>query len=77
MEGISKGQVSRICQDLDEEVEGFRTRELEGRYPYLWLDATFLKVRGQGQVVSQAVVHSHRDEGYWREGGSGAERGPQ
>ena len=56
MEGISKSQVSRMCQELDEEVEGFRTRELEGPYPYLWLDATFVKVRQQGRVVSQAVV---------------------
>jgi|TARA_Y100000310_G_C20592804_1_gene768959 transposase-like protein len=56
MEGISKSQVSRMCQDLDEEVEGFRARELEGPYPYLWLDATFVKVREQGRVVSQAVV---------------------
>ena len=56
MEGISKSQVSRMCQELDEEVEGFRTRELEGPYPYLWLDATFVKVREQGRVVSQAVV---------------------
>ena len=56
MEGISKNQVSRMCQELDEEVEGFRTRGLEGPYPYLWLDATFVKVREQGRVVSQAVV---------------------
>ena len=56
MEGISKSQVSRMCQELDEEVEGFRTRGLEGPYPYLWLDATFVKVREQGRVVSQAVV---------------------
>src|SRR5919206_3719724 len=45
MEGISKSQVSRLCQELDEEVERFRTRKLTGSYPYLWLDATFVKVR--------------------------------
>jgi putative transposase len=56
MEGISKSQVSRLCQALDAEVERFRTRRLEGRYPYVWLDATFVKVRDQGRVVSQAVV---------------------
>jgi putative transposase len=56
MEGISKSQVSRLCQELDEEVESFRSRKLEGRYPYVWLDATFVKVREQGRVVSQAVV---------------------
>ena len=54
--GISKSQVSRLCQDLDTEVERFRTRRLDGPYPYVWLDATFVKVREQGRVVSQAVV---------------------
>ncbi len=54
--GISKSQVSRLCQELDAEVERFRTRRLEGAYPYVWLDATFVKVREQGRVVSQAVV---------------------
>jgi putative transposase len=54
--GISKSQVSRLCQELDAEVERFRTRRLEGRYPYVWLDATFLKVRQDGRVVSLAVV---------------------
>src|SRR5450756_277829 len=56
MNGISKSQVSRICQELDAEVERFRTRKLEGDYPYVWLDATFLKVRENSRVVSQAVV---------------------
>ncbi len=56
MTGISKSQVSRLCAELDEEVERFRSRPLLGEYPYVWLDATFLKVREQGRVVSQAVV---------------------
>jgi transposase-like protein len=56
MNGISKSQVSRICEELDTEVEQFRSRRLEGSYPYVWLDATFLKVRHQGRVVSMAVV---------------------
>jgi transposase-like protein len=56
MAGISKSQVSRLCAELDAEVERFRTRRLEGSYPYLWLDATFLKVRRDGRVVSTAVV---------------------
>jgi transposase-like protein len=56
MHGISKSQVSRVCADLDAAVERFRTRRLEGGYPYLWLDATFVKVRENGRVVSQAVV---------------------
>ena len=56
MTGISKSQVSRICADLDDEVEQFRTRRLVGDYPYVWLDATFVKVRDQRRVVSMAVV---------------------
>jgi transposase-like protein len=55
-EGISKSQVSRLCGELDAEVERFRTRRLEGPYPYAWLDATFVKVRDGGRVVSLAVV---------------------
>src|SRR5918993_2511613 len=54
--GISKSQVSRLCQTLDTEVERFRTRPLVGPYPYVWLDATYLKVRRDGRVVSMAVV---------------------
>src|SRR3954463_15562930 len=55
MTGISKSQVSRLCKELDSEVERFRTRRLDGPYPYVWLDATFVKVRDQGRVVSMAV----------------------
>jgi putative transposase len=56
LDGISKSQVSRICEGLDAEVERFRTRRLDGPYPYVWLDATFVKVRQAGKVVSMAVV---------------------
>jgi transposase-like protein len=56
MDGISKSQVSRLCQELDAEVERFRTRKLEGPYPYCWLDATFVKVRQDGRLVNVAVV---------------------
>jgi transposase-like protein len=56
MTGISKSQVSRLCQELDAEVERFRTRPLSGPYPYVWWDATFVKVRQHGRVVSMAVV---------------------
>jgi transposase-like protein len=56
LSGISKSQVSRLCQALDGEVERFRTRRLVGPYPYVWLDATFVKVREAGRVVSQAIV---------------------
>jgi len=56
MQGISKSQVSRLCAELDKEVERFRNRKLEGPYPYVWLDGTFVKVRDNGRVVSQAIV---------------------
>jgi putative transposase len=56
MNGISKSQVSRVCAELDGVVEGFRSRPLSVEYPYLWLDATYLKVRENGRVVSMAVV---------------------
>jgi putative transposase len=56
MSGISKSQVSRLRAELDAEVERFRTRKLTGSYPYLWLDATFVKVRQERRVVGQAVV---------------------
>jgi hypothetical protein len=56
MSGISKSQVSRLCQALDTEIERFRTRKLDGPYPFCWLDATFLKVRHDHRVVSMAVV---------------------
>lgn len=54
--GIDKSKVSRICKELDAVVEQFRNRLLEDAYPYLWLDALFLKVRQNGRVVSLAVV---------------------
>ena len=56
IDSVSKSQVSRLCMELDAEVERFRTRRLDGPYPYVWLDATFVKVREGGRVVSQAVV---------------------
>lgn len=56
MTGISKSQVSRLCQELDAVVTQFRSRPLAGPYPYVWLDATFVKVRVQDRVVSMAVV---------------------
>jgi putative transposase len=54
--GISKSEVSRLCETLDAEVARFRTRPLTSQYPYIWLDATYLKVRQDGRVVSMAVV---------------------
>jgi putative transposase len=57
IQGVSKSQVSVLCGELDAEVEHFRPRPLAGsHYPYVWLDATFIKGRRQGRVVAQAVV---------------------
>ena len=54
--GIDKSRVSRICKELDEVVEPFRNRPLEGQYPFVWLDALYLKVRHNHRIVSQALV---------------------
>jgi transposase-like protein len=56
MTGISKSQVSRLCEEIDERVRAFLDRPLEGEWPYLWIDATYLKVRQNGRVVSVAVI---------------------
>jgi putative transposase len=56
IDGMSKDRVSALCRALDEQVEAFRQRPLEGAYPYLWLDAKQVKVRDHGRVVSKAVV---------------------
>src|SRR5918995_5511556 len=56
MGGISKSRVSELCEELDGEVERFRNRELEGAYPYVWIDATYVKARQDGHVASVAVV---------------------
>jgi putative transposase len=56
MDGISKSRVSELCEELDEQVERFRSRPLEGSYPYIWVDATYLKARQDGRVSSTAVV---------------------
>ena len=63
---ISKSEVSRICAGLDEQVEAFRNRPLEGRYPYLWLDAKVEKVRDGGRVVRKALVLAYavHESGY-------------
>jgi putative transposase len=56
LDGISKSEVSRICGELDPLVTAFRTRPLTGTHPYLWVDATYHKVRVDGRVISQATV---------------------
>ena len=56
LSGISKSQVSKLCKDIDERVNAFLDRPLDGEWPYLWLDATYLKVRDGGRIVSVAAI---------------------
>jgi len=56
MTGISKSQVSRLCAEIDERVKAFLDRPIEGSWPYLWIDATYVKVRESGRIVSVAVI---------------------
>ena len=54
--GISRSQVSRLCEEIDGKVKAFLERPIEGDWPYLWIDATYLKVRRGGRIVSVAVI---------------------
>jgi transposase-like protein len=56
MTGVSKSQVSRLCEEIDERVDAFLNRPIEGDWPYLWIDATYVKVRQNGRIVSVAVI---------------------
>jgi len=56
MSGISKSQVSRLCEEIDERVQAFLNRPIEGTWPYVWLDATYVKVRQDGRIVSVALI---------------------
>ena len=56
MSGISKSQVSRLCGEADDKIRSFLERPLEGDWPYLWLDSTYVKVREAGRIVSVAVI---------------------
>jgi transposase-like protein len=56
LSGISKSQVSKLCKDIDERVGAFLDRPLEGEWPYLWLDATYLKQREGGRIISVAAI---------------------
>ena len=56
MDGISKSQVSRLCSEIDGRVHAFLVRPIEGDWPYVWLDATYVKVRRDHQIVSVAVI---------------------
>jgi len=54
--GVSKSQVSRLCAEIDQRVKTFLSRPIEGGWPYVWLDATYVKVRRDGRIVSVAVT---------------------
>ena len=54
--GISKSQVSRLCEEIDDRVKAFLDRPIEGDWPYVWLDATYVKVRRNHRIVSVAVI---------------------
>ncbi|MGE7156778.1 IS256 family transposase [Methylorubrum rhodesianum] len=54
--GVSKSQVSRLCEEIDERVNAFLSRPLEGTWPYLWIDATYVKAREGGRIVSRATI---------------------
>jgi transposase-like protein len=56
MSGISKSQVSRLCGEIDGRVKAFLQRPIEGDWPYVWMDATYIKVRRAGRIVSVAVI---------------------
>ena len=56
MSGVSKSQVSRLCEEIDERVNAFLDRPIEGDWPYLWIDATYVKVRQNGRIVSVATI---------------------
>ncbi len=56
MSGVSKSQVSRLCEEIDDRVKTFLDRPIDGDWPYLWIDATYVKVRQNGRIVSVAVI---------------------
>ena len=56
MSGISKSQVSRLCEEIDARVKAFLDRPIEGDWPYLRIDATYVKVRQAGRIVSVAII---------------------
>jgi transposase-like protein len=56
MSGISRSQVSRLCEEIDGRVKAFLERPIEGDWPYLWIDATYVKVRQEGRIVSVAAI---------------------
>jgi transposase-like protein len=76
MNGISRSQVSRLCEEIDERVKAFLERPIEGDWPYLWIDATYVKVRQAGRIVSVAVIVAVGVNGDGRREVLGLEIGP-
>jgi transposase-like protein len=76
MSGISKSQVSRLCEEIDERVQAFLNRPLEGAWPYVWLDATYVKVRQDGRIVSVALIVAVGVNGDGRREALGMDIGP-
>ena len=54
--GVSRSEVSRLCSEVDARVAEFLNRPLEGQFPYVWLDGTYIKVRDGGRIVSKAAI---------------------
>jgi len=76
MSGISKSQVSRLCTEIDDKVKAFLSRPIEGDWPYLWIDATYVKVRQNGRIVSVAVIVAVGVNGDGRREVLGMDTGP-
>jgi len=76
MTGISKSQVSRLCAEIDDRIATFLNRPLEGEWPYVWLDATYLKVRQDGRIVSVASIIATGANGDGRREVLGMDIGP-
>src|SRR6201989_1424387 len=76
MSGISKSKVSRLCEEIDDKLKPFLSRPIEGDWPYLWIDATYVKVRQNGRIVSVAVIVAVGVNRDGRRGGFGMDIGP-
>lgn len=60
MRGASKSQVSRLCEEIDERVDAFLNRPIEGDWPYLWIDATYVTVRENGRIIPISLKKAAR-----------------
>jgi len=77
MSGVSKSQVSRLCVELDEQVGAFLNRALEGDWPYLWIDATYVKTREAGRIVMRGGNSGGRCQHRGPARGAGRQGGPE